>query len=73
MPLPGKAVDEVAWATASGRQARLVQAVVAFADLTAADVGDLLDRELAYPPCGASASNCTGIATRPGATPRSPT
>jgi predicted TIM-barrel fold metal-dependent hydrolase len=46
---PGKAVDEVAWATSSGRQAGLVQAVVAFADLTAADVGDLLDRELAYP------------------------
>jgi predicted TIM-barrel fold metal-dependent hydrolase len=46
---PGKAVDEVAWAAASGRQAGLVQAVVAFADLTAADVGDLLDRELAYP------------------------
>jgi predicted TIM-barrel fold metal-dependent hydrolase len=46
---PGKAVDEVAWAAASGRQAELVQAVVAFADLTAADVGDLLDRELAYP------------------------
>lgn len=45
---PGKTVDEVAWATASGQQAGLVQAVVAFADLTAADVGDLLDRELDY-------------------------
>jgi predicted TIM-barrel fold metal-dependent hydrolase len=46
---PGKAVDEVAWAAASGRRAGLVQAVVAFADLSAPDVGDLLDRQLAYP------------------------
>jgi predicted TIM-barrel fold metal-dependent hydrolase len=43
---PGKAVDEVARAAASGQQAGLVQAVVAFADLAAADVRDLPDREL---------------------------
>lgn len=45
---PGRAVAEVAWAMASGRRVGLVQAVVAFADLTATNIGDLLDRELAY-------------------------
>jgi predicted TIM-barrel fold metal-dependent hydrolase len=44
---PGAEVDEVAWAASCGARAGLVQGVVGFADLSAPDVGDTLDRQLA--------------------------
>jgi predicted TIM-barrel fold metal-dependent hydrolase len=43
---PGDEVAEVAWATQGGAREGLVQAVVAFADLAASDVGEVLDRQL---------------------------
>lgn len=47
---PGDEVDEVAWASEAGAQQGLVQAVVAFADLAAPDVGEVLDRQLEVGP-----------------------
>ena len=44
---PGKEVDEVAWVQSVADRNRLPSAITAFADLAAADVGDVLDRELA--------------------------
>lgn len=41
---PDAAWDEARWAADSGRRRGLVQAVVAFADLAGADIGDQLDR-----------------------------
>lgn len=45
---PGGEVEEVEWATTSGIRESLIQGFVAFADLAAADVGDVLDRQLAF-------------------------
>src|SRR5437660_12124282 len=44
---PGDEVEEIEWAAAEGPREGLVQGVVAFADLAAPDVGDVLDRQLA--------------------------
>ena len=44
---PGKEVDEVAWVQSVADRNPLPTAITAFADLSAADVGDVLDRELA--------------------------
>ena len=44
---PGKEVDEVAWVQSVADRNPLPNAITAFADLSAADVGDVLDRELA--------------------------
>lgn len=43
---PGDEVEEVEWAAAEGKREGLVQAVVGFADMTAADVAVTLDRQL---------------------------
>lgn len=47
---PGGEVEEVEWAASCGARAGLVQSVVGFADLTAPDVGDTLDRQMAVSP-----------------------
>lgn len=47
--VPGGETEEVEWATSCGARAGLVQGVVAFADLTAPDVGDTLDRQMDVP------------------------
>jgi predicted TIM-barrel fold metal-dependent hydrolase len=43
------AVNEVAWVTEAGASAHLVNAVVAWADLASPDVGEILDRQCAFP------------------------
>lgn len=45
---PGDEVGEVERATSAGAEAGLVQGVVSFADLSAPDVGDVLDRQQAF-------------------------
>lgn len=45
---PGDEVEEVEWVTTEGASEGLVQAVVGYADLEADDVGDVLDRQLAF-------------------------
>jgi predicted TIM-barrel fold metal-dependent hydrolase len=44
---PGAEVDEVAWVQSAADRAGFPQAITAFADLAAPDVGDTLDRALA--------------------------
>ena len=44
---PGREVDEVAWVQSVADRNPLPTAITAFADLSAADVGEVLDRELA--------------------------
>lgn len=45
---PDDATNEIAWVSEAGTTANLINAVVAYADLTAPDVGALLDRQLEY-------------------------
>jgi len=45
---PGDEVEKIEWASTSGAREGLVQGVVAFADLAAPEVGDVLDRQLAF-------------------------
>jgi predicted TIM-barrel fold metal-dependent hydrolase len=47
---PGDEVWEAGWAAEEGRNEGLVQAVVAFADLAAPDVGETIDRQIASAP-----------------------
>jgi predicted TIM-barrel fold metal-dependent hydrolase len=44
---PGEEVEEVAWVQSVAERSGFPHAITAFADLLAADVGDVLDRELA--------------------------
>ncbi len=46
---PGSEVDEVAWVQSLADRDGLLQGIVGYADLAAADVGDTLDRQLVYP------------------------
>jgi predicted TIM-barrel fold metal-dependent hydrolase len=46
---PGGEIDEVAWARSLAQRSGFPQAITAYADLSAPDVGDVLDRETA---CG---------------------
>lgn len=46
---PGAEVDEVAWVQSLADKDGLLQGIVGYADLAAADVGDTLDRQLVYP------------------------
>jgi predicted TIM-barrel fold metal-dependent hydrolase len=45
----GAEVDEVAWVQSLADADGLMQGIVGYADLSAADVGDTLDRQLVYP------------------------
>lgn len=45
---PGAEVDEVAWVQSVADQHGLLQGIVGYADLAAADVADTLDRQAAY-------------------------
>jgi predicted TIM-barrel fold metal-dependent hydrolase len=47
---PFDEVWEAGWAAEQGRKAGLIQAVVAFADLSAPDLGETLDRQIACSP-----------------------